>query len=343
MRSPHRSCRSQHHSDVRPAVMYALGKSQAVDSSWHMNVREEKLKRRNPPRAIRAPRHRLPLRSCGNRHLQAWQPPRGEQCNPSQRIQSPDDGHSCFGNNHCVITFLGPACFEVINKPAAFPLTCTNAGSLDSAISKSEGRDRLWPISAATASGRWVRLLGQFYCLPPGAIIKKRRSIRSPEPPRTAVGSPLLRAPPAPYDATGSSLVPCAGRVARNRMRREYVRVREIIGHHLIPLDLHLRTDCLVPEADQSDFKFDESRFVTSSRSSASSRDRIGAAPPSRPVRPLARVARGRIRPFDAPEGRRCRSRRQHEGPTQNSATASTIEEIKALLFSGERPPLIWP
>ena len=43
MRSPHRSCRSQHDSDVRPAVMYALGKSQAVDSSWHMNVREEKL------------------------------------------------------------------------------------------------------------------------------------------------------------------------------------------------------------------------------------------------------------------------------------------------------------
>jgi hypothetical protein len=44
-------------------------------------------------------------------------------------------------------------------------------------------------------------------------------------------------------------------------------------------------------------------------RSPASSRGRIAAVPPSRPVRRPVRAAHGRIRPFDAPEGRRCRSR----------------------------------
>ena len=43
MRSLYRSCRSKYNSDVRPAVMHPLGKSQAIDSSRHIDVREEQL------------------------------------------------------------------------------------------------------------------------------------------------------------------------------------------------------------------------------------------------------------------------------------------------------------
>ena len=113
-----------------------------------------------------------------------------------------------------MITFLGPTCFEVINKPAAFP-NCRNAGSSDLETIEVERRGRLSRVTRGKLMPR--RHAYQRARLPmpplPNATLLTARQIAAERMERARVavtgevfGQPKIRSTPTDSPCDGRKL-----------------------------------------------------------------------------------------------------------------------------------------